>query len=375
MKIVFLSNFYNHHQAFISRKLYELTDGNYRFIATASMPEERKKLGYREYVESFVLQYEEGAENSEDIFGWIDSADFLIFGSAPEKLLKNRKKNKKYIFRYSEHPLKKKSPVWKYPLRWFKWHLDNPLFAPIYMLCASAYTAEEYAKYGLYKNKTFKWGYFPEAVKYSDCHKLIKDKTDNEILWCGRFLDWKHPDDALKVALDLKNSGYTFHMSIIGTGELEEELYAFTEENGLCSYVTFCGSVSPERVREYMEKASVYLMTSDHKEGWGAVVNEAMNSGCAVVASARAGSVPYLLKNGENGYVYNTGDVSELINKVKSLLDDKTKCESFGLNAYSTVINTWNADSAAERLVSLFEEILKGNSHPDLFADGPCSRA
>ena len=30
------------------------------------------------------------------------------------------------------------------------------------MLCASAYTASDFAKFGCYKNKCFKWGYFPK---------------------------------------------------------------------------------------------------------------------------------------------------------------------------------------------------------------------
>ena len=43
---------------------------------------------------------------------------------------------------------------------------------------------------------------------------------------------------------------------------------------------------------------------SGRKEGWGAVVNEAMSSGCAVVADAEAGSVPYLIENSKDGFIY-----------------------------------------------------------------------
>ncbi len=45
------------------------------------------------------------------------------------------------------------------------------------------------------------------------------------------------------------------------------------------------GAMSPDKVRAYMERADVFLFTSDFNEGWGAVLNESMNSGCAVVAS------------------------------------------------------------------------------------------
>ena len=46
MKIVFVSNYYNHHQSAISEEFYKQTGGSYVFIATAQMSDERKKLGY-----------------------------------------------------------------------------------------------------------------------------------------------------------------------------------------------------------------------------------------------------------------------------------------------------------------------------------------
>ena len=38
-----------------------------------------------------------------------------------------------------------------------------------------------------------------------------------------------------------------------------------------------------------MEKCHIHIFTSNHLEGWGAVVNEAMNSGCCEVANVQAG--------------------------------------------------------------------------------------
>ena len=57
-----------------------------------------------------------------------------------------------------------------------------------------------------------------------------------------------------------------------------------------------------------MEKTGIFLFTSDRQEGWGAVLNEAMNSGCAVVASHLIGAVPFLKKKKKNGLVYSSGD-------------------------------------------------------------------
>ena len=90
MKILFLSNFYNHHQSSVSKELYKQTNGQYRFVATESMPEDRKKLGYADIKDEFVVQYGENANQNRQSHQWIDEADVVIIGSAPEYLIENR---------------------------------------------------------------------------------------------------------------------------------------------------------------------------------------------------------------------------------------------------------------------------------------------
>ena len=372
MKITFVSNFYNHHQAFLSRKLYQLTNGEYRFVATTEVPIERRSLGYSADKDNFVIYYPESTLEALD---WIDSADIVIFGSAPIYLLQNRIKEKKIVFKYSEHLLKKGFQWWKYPIRWWRWHRNNPAKAPIYMLCASAYTAGDYAKFGLFKGKTYKWGYFPECKKYENIDALMQQKDPKQILWCGRFLDWKHPDDVLTVAKRLKEENYSFHIQIIGTGEMEEELKTLIQRDGLQDVVTLLGSMPPEKVRQHMEQAGIYLFTSDRKEGWGAVLNESMNSGCAVIASCAAGSTPYLIRHGENGLSYSNCDTDALYGHIKYLLEHPKAQDKMGRAAYESIVSEWNADVAATRMVQLAQHILQVEKTPELFSNGPCSRA
>lgn len=375
MNIVFLSNFYNHHQSGISRALYEQTGGQYRFVATEPMPEERRQLGYADLADTFVMQYGADPAQDADIQQWIDTADAVIVGSAPEHLLAHRKQQKKLILRYAERPLKKGFQWWKYPMRWYRWHKLNPRSAPIYMLCASAYTAPDYAKFGLFRNKALKWGYFPQCRQYESIAQLLARKVPTEILWCGRFLDWKHPDDALTAAARLKQENYDFHLTIIGTGEMAEQLKAMTDSLGLTDCVTFTGAMSTEQVRTAMEEAGIYLMTSDRKEGWGAVVNEAMNSGCAIVASRAAGAVPYLVQDGVNGMIYDAGCADALYEKIRFLLAHPAAQQRMGAAAYETIVTTWNAETAARRLVQVIAQLQQGQAADALFSDGPCSRA
>ena len=313
MEIVFLSNFYNHHQMPLSRSLQKILHGNYAFIATTPMDAERRQMGYQEYTESFLYQFEDCPE---ECMEQINRADAVIFGSAPRKLIQERLKAGKPVFQYSERIFKKKPPFYEIPARTIKYYLEKGRYSNMYLLCASAFTAADYATTHTFPQRAYKWGYFPETKHYQ-MDALYAQKDKQKILWVGRFLDWKHPDDVLRVAKRLKEDGYSFSMDIAGTGEMEQQLKDMSEAMGLNDCVTFLGPIPSNRVRELMEKAGIYLFTSDRYEGWGAVLNESMNSGCAVVASHAIGSVPYLMRHRVNGLIYHSGNVDELYKKVK----------------------------------------------------------
>ena len=38
------------------------------------------------------------------------------------------------------------------------------------------------------------------------------------ILWAGRFISWKHPEDAIHVARYLQHFGYDYELRLIGGG-------------------------------------------------------------------------------------------------------------------------------------------------------------
>lgn len=371
MNVVFLSNYFNHHQKPLSDSLAARV--HYTFIATAQITAERLSMGWgTEEDPEYVCYYDREPDRAEQCLA---QADVVIAGSAPERLVRSCIRRKQLVFRYSERPLKNGAEWHKYVPRFVKWHMQNPVWKPIYLLCASAYTAGDYARFGLFRGKAFRWGYFPEVKRYENMDALLTGKQKASILWVGRYLDWKHPDAAIQLAAMLKMAGVDYDMTIIGTGPMEQILREMIAKEGLRDQVHLLGTMKPQEVRRYMERSEIFLFTSDRHEGWGAVLNEAMNSGCAVVANDAIGSVPYLVRDGENGLIYRSGDVDALYDKVKVLLDDQEKCRTFGVRAYSTMINCWNAEIAADRFVELAGRILSGAQTLTNFESGPCSVA
>ncbi len=376
MLIIFLSNYYNHHQSAISEEFYKQTDGHFYFIQTEPMEKERENMGWgQKTLPQFVIKSYKDKETYKQCVDLINNADVVIAGSAPEKMIRKRIRSGKLVFRYSERIYKNKKKLLQLPLRYIKYHFDNYPYKNVYMLCASAYAARDYAITGMFKGKTFKWGYFPAVKKYENTDKLISDKTPASILWTARFIDWKHPELPIRIAKRLQQAGYKFQLSLIGNGELENKIREMIRTMGVEDCVQMLGAMKPEEVRRHMEQSEIFLFTSDFNEGWGAVLNESMNSACAVAASHAIGSVPFLINDGENGFIYKNGDEDDLFNKVKFLLDNPEKRKEMSFKAYKTMAETWNAENAVVK----FLEIAKDEKLSNLFVNSnknePCNIA
>ena len=124
--VVFISNFFNHHQKPFSDAMYDRLGDGYMFIQTCQMSNERKRLGWgiEEYPE-YVVNEKMLNDNLVKYMKIIDDADVVIIGSAPDGFIEERKKKNKLIFRYSERHLKKGLELCKYPVRFYKCHKNN----------------------------------------------------------------------------------------------------------------------------------------------------------------------------------------------------------------------------------------------------------
>lgn len=375
MRICFVSNYINHHQIPFCNAMCKETAGQFVFIQTEPMEEERVQMGWQEkerpdYVHCF---YEEEAWCKREIL----ESDVVLFGGCDdESYIQERLALGKMIIRISERLYK--TGQWKAvsPRGLLKKYKDHTRYrkAPVYLLCAGGYVASDFRIVRAYPGKMFCWGYFPETKHY-DIDKLIEQKgyvcgnSRNSvqpgpqdkvpyILWAARFIDWKHPERALEVARCLKEKGLAFHMDMIGGGTMEADVKALLHTYGLEDCVSLPGYRKPSEVRELMEQADIFLMTSDRQEGWGAVANEAMNSGCALVADHLPGASPYLIRQGYNGYVYEDGNQDMLNAIVEKLVVDDGQRKILGRRAYETIVTTWNAENAAKNLMKLIDNLV-----------------
>ena len=379
MKVTLFSNYLNHHQLPFCLKMDELTNHQFTFVASTDVSDWRRNLGYQDMNKTypFVLTTYDSEENYWKAMELCQTSDVVILGACPDIYLKERVKLKKLTFRYTER-IHKLGPVSLFTPLSFKYRFQKLLGyekAPTYILCAGSYVPYDLSNLGCYRNKTYQWGYFPELRHYEQT-VIFQKKDENkvpELLWVARLISWKHPEAALHVASYLKEKGYSFHLNLIGTGEMEDQLKKEITQKDLADYVTLVGSVPSTQVRDYMERADIFLFTSDRNEGWGVVLNEAMNSCCACIASHEIGAAGSMIKHGENGLLYQSGNEDELCKQTEYLLENKQIRKELGWRGYCTITEEWNADVGAKRLLELSESLIKGTSVS--FTSGPCSKA
>ena len=351
IKAVMVSNYINHHQIPFCDAMYRYLKGSFAFIQTQPMEQERVAMGWQDKVDlPYMKYYYEESQNCREL---IAQCPVVIFGGVDDECyIAHRLRSGKPVIRYSERLYKEGQ--WKAvsPRGLLKKYKDHTRYRrnPVYLLCSGAYVPSDFHIVRSYPGKMLKWGYFPETRHY-DVDKLMDGKKPATILWAARFLDWKHPETALQCAAYLKKKGLSFQMRIVGDGEQRPLVDKLIEEHGLAENVTLLGYRTPDEVRGLMEETDIYLATSDRKEGWGAVINEAMNSGCAVVADHMMGAAPYLIRHGENGYVYEDGNLKMLFELVETLLQDRQLVRKLGREAIRTIENEWNADNAAKQLL------------------------
>ena len=375
MKIVFCSNFMNHHQLPLA-EAFQKQGNDYTFIADTPVPQQRITLGYQDMNSlPFVIRSYDSDEAWQLACRKVKEADVVISGSAEHDYF-SLCSDHQVLFRYTERIFK--NGEWRFRL--------NPRnrkdlrsvyqkYPECFLLASGNYVANDFTLVQAYQGRMLKWGYFPACNTYlEDAFIPMKETASVEILWAGRFLDWKHPEAAVLAAESMKKKGYTFHMTMLGEGEMLEPIRNMIIQKGLSNEINTPGSVPFEEVRSYMERASIFLFTSDMREGWGAVLNEAMNSGCACVVDEGIGAAGFLIENGKNGFVYSTRKQNELEEDLETLLKNENLRLDMGRSAYHTIHDLWNADIAARRLVH-FAGAFQENKTMNFYPDGPLSEA
>ncbi|MEJ6553450.1 glycosyltransferase [Microbacterium esteraromaticum] len=146
---------------------------------------------------------------------------------------------------------------------------------------------------------------------------VIAPREKNRILFVGRLTGEKQVDVVLR-AVQRLDPALDVHFDIAGGGDQRKALESLTAQLGIADRVTFHGLVTDEQLRELYSRSSVFAIASI-AELQSIVTMEAMASALPVVG-ANAVALPHLVHDGENGHLFEPGNVDDLADKLTQVL-------------------------------------------------------
>lgn len=380
MRFVFISNYMNHHQQPFCDAMHEKLGDEFAFVQTMPMEAERVNMGWDEKLSElpYVKKlYEDPAceqlvyDSDIVLIGWSEREDIA------QKRLKLSQHSNKVTLRISERIYREGRHKFISPKGLIAKYNEHIRFRkdPIYMLCAGGYAAADFDLIRAYPGKMLKWGYFPPFIEQdaSTIEEKFKRTGEMDIVWVGRFIPLKHPEYMLRLADTLRAERYRFRIHMIGDGEMFDDI-SYRVSEGYADCITLHGSLPPEEVRKQMAKCQIHISTSNHLEGWGAVINEGMNAGCIEIACSLMGAVPFLIEDNVNGLVYRHDVCQEMEQTVLRVFRNPLGYAHLAKDAYETIEKEWNAQVAADRLLEFTEALFAGDE-PEIYESGPLSAA
>ncbi|MDY0908256.1 glycosyltransferase [Microbacterium sp. CFBP9034] len=155
------------------------------------------------------------------------------------------------------------------------------------------------------------------GIQASNYTADLTPRSANRLVFVGRLTTEKQIDVALRAVARL-DPALDVTFDIVGKGDQRRNLEELTVELGLADRVTFHGHTTDEQLRGFLTNASLFLIASI-AELQSIATMEAMASGLPIVA-ADAVALPHLVHDGENGYLFEPGNVEELAEKLTTVL-------------------------------------------------------
>lgn len=178
------------------------------------------------------------------------------------------------------------------------------------VLSISHFSADYFNELGVAESLIYPFGYFRAEPQVPPPTRFTKKRANVEITFVGRLVPLKRLDLLLEAAIPLLKEDSRLRLNFVGTGELLETLRAQVAESGCGERVSFEGTLSFDSIPARLARTDVLVLPSEG-EGWGLVVNEALSVGTPVIISDRCGAAD-LIRDGENGFIFRTGDAASL---------------------------------------------------------------
>jgi len=203
---------------------------------------------------------------------------------------------------------------------------------------------------------------YPLDVKEFDKIKSdeIKDKIGEQVVFVyfGRLESEKGLYTLFESIKNLpeNESGSKAVFKIIGEGAIKEELHEIARRNGMHN-VKFFGYLTGENLFAEIKKADVVIIPSEWYENYPVSVMEAFALSKPVIG-ARIGGIPEMVKDNETGLTFESGNPSDLSEKIAYVIKNPDKAALWGRNARQFIEREVNPERHYRQLMEIYDTVL-----------------
>jgi colanic acid/amylovoran biosynthesis glycosyltransferase len=155
-----------------------------------------------------------------------------------------------------------------------------------------------------------------------------------------------------------RNPARRVHYTIVGDGELRDELQERAAALKLEEAVTFAGGRDQRRVCRELRRADLFLLPS-RNEALPVCLMEAQAGGLPVVATS-VGSVDEIVENGRSGFLVPKCDAEALADKLTFLVENPHVWPEMGRAGRAHVEANYNIEKLNDQLIGIYEDLLHG---------------
>lgn len=182
------------------------------------------------------------------------------------------------------------------------------------------------------------------------------NQDSNSILFLGAVSKRKGKEillEALKKKANVLSKD--FDVRIYGP-DVDGNIVQLIDENGLSSWVKYCGWLGKEDKIGVLKTTAVNVLPS-YNEGLPMTILEAMSYGIPSITTAVA-AIPEAV-NSENGIVIKPGSVDELSDALEKICMNKTFRYELSRKAYEDAVNIFAIEKHIAQIQEIYEEIIK----------------
>lgn len=195
-----------------------------------------------------------------------------------------------------------------------------------------------------------------ESSLFDNNQELLKLPNDNytKILFLGGFDAYKKGIlDIIKAIPKILEKNNKVLFVLASSKKLNIDIHNFSENILLLDWIPL-----EDKIPLY-NSCDIFLLPS-YDEGLPYSMIEAMAAGLPIVAS-NVGGIPEVVKDDENGFLINPGDIENLVNKINYLIKNRNVRLKMSTNNKNLIKSSYSFENSIKKFQMIYEDLIEEN--------------